>query len=1796
MPTYRITAPDGRRFKVTGDSPPSEAELEDIFARMAPAPRNATPARSAPVRPMASHGGSLAPAAAPPSSPLGRLGGFVPGGRAAVDVGRGALSGLLSTAYHGGDLIRRGLGMERVIDDPAAQEAMTPPDSLAGKAGFYGEQIGEFLAPAAAVSKGVKGAGLLTKMAAEGAMGAGVAAVQTGGDSSSMALGAGFGAALPPAGKVVKAGYQAAQRAAYGAKEGGLGGAVASAMRTAAPADPKTLITQALKPRSTNTRFVESLDRSLPELKVAEETLGRPISGLDDLLEATKVAKKNVRAIYDQMAGPQREMGSTVDLSPVAEAVTKSIPKRTALQAPQVAESVAAKAATYRQRFSLEDAEQLLRETNAELDGFYAKYPTAQRRALASDPAVAALEAEAKTLRNVIYMALDNPGQGKAAREVNQRYGALLRLEEETYRRANVAKRQQPESLSEQIGAVRAAGDAARGAWRLMHGDVSGAADLASAGAMRSTGKFLKEQQTADALIARALKSFSGRPVPVDLPPPVTIRGLLNRGPIPMGAKPDESGVWASEARVMGRDAQGRPIYSSDPRHVIDAEFAAPEPAAPVATPAAPQGRIAAGPSRELLQDGPPPSRGLPPSNVRGLLAEAPPPPAREPIALPGVPEAAAPTEAPAAAKPWRGWVAKDDAPAKAAAPDAGDLPPGVSLEDLPTELATRAHSGTSWTPDVRAAGEQREYVAHMRRVWDDLSGRAKTPEQQAAAAREFERYREGYATRYRQVLQSKSGVVSSMIAGPSKFPARQMSKRGEVWQKRLTEFLEWDKRAQKAMRQEVDPAEVRAVSADRSDAVEALQQKIDDARKMQDAMKLVNGIVRTKASDAEKIAQIMERTGLSEKTARKALEPDFVGRRGFPDYEIKNNLANIKRMEARITEIGQNKARPVGAAEFDGGRIEENADANRIQVIFDAKPDEATRERLKANGFRWAPSQGAWQRQRNDNGRAAVERLFGVKLAADAPPAQAAPAAPKTSPRGVLPTPEVARAAGADAGNRSARDAGRTAWSADDYNAAANTYNKVDPPPVSTKVEPMPLPGDDERFIVSRPSNRVRGASDYVSDVDRVGAGWTDRPDGRKLLTRAEVHHIVESSGNPYALDIRSADYSRRFNVADVQGYAGQNENDEAIYDAAKAWNATQAAAPKTTPREFAAFYEAASPAERKMLEDGAEIAEVLQARGGWTKTDAGKAVQAEAAPSGERGRLLELARKSDERWRKSWDAMSGTDMAEGEIYNLEADFYRAMSSGADQETTIKALDDKWRAYAAKNNAGVEGAPKISRGPYAGASSRHHRYVSPDLLQDKARHWRQMAKPAADAPAPSKAETMRAASAAKLAKPGDRLRAMSNEELRSHLAGAKFNELKASTNRYSTMYQTAEKRLNAARDEVQRRTRAGKWDDAATPAASPAPAPAPAAPAAKPYTRDEWLQQVGDPAETNRKADALMDEAQAKWDTIKAKLYTADGKLRKQIPQEALNVQREIDDIRDEAGKLRKFADAQHRMHDELWSHARPRDTYPGVTDYYGMFGRDETRAAASLVEVEREVAAKEAAEAAARAARNATPAPATVQPAAKAPAQTPAAAAAEVREELARVVDVSGAKSAAEIQRRVTAALMEELQAAKKVTTHSVEVRKYGNGKPSDVLVNGERVASIDHKGRLMAYSGADETALEMLRDSAQKTSNGRDLGHVGRSWTDAKAKIDALMGRNAANVTIRIPGDGTFTVKRTPAALQEMIRRVTAEGSSPWQGLSGTKVARPSLPTYRAAGGPSLEDLIKSGDVVDTRSPRK
>ena len=100
------------------------------------------------------------------------------------------------------------------------------------------------------------------------------------------------------------------------------------------------------------------------------------------------------------------------------------------------------------------------------------------------------------------------------------------------------------------------------------------------------------------------------------------------------------------------------------------------------------------------------------------------------------------------------------------------------------------------------------------------------------------------------------------------------------------------------------------------------------------------------------------------------------------PDYDLTSLRGKIKRVQARLDELDKRAEaaeQPADGTKFPGGEIVRNLDADRLQILFDEKPDEDTRAALKSNGFRWSPRYSAWQRQLTPNAEAAARRALGL-------------------------------------------------------------------------------------------------------------------------------------------------------------------------------------------------------------------------------------------------------------------------------------------------------------------------------------------------------------------------------------------------------------------------------------------------------------------------------------------------------------------------------------------------------------------------------------------------------------------------------------------------------------------------------------------------------------------------------------------------------------------------------------------------------------------------------------------------
>ena len=166
-------------------------------------------------------------------------------------------------------------------------------------------------------------------------------------------------------------------------------------------------------------------------------------------------------------------------------------------------------------------------------------------------------------------------------------------------------------------------------------------------------------------------------------------------------------------------------------------------------------------------------------------------------------------------------------------------------------------------------------------------------------------------------------------------------------------------------------------ISSDDTQAIEKLTEKLQKCEKEQDFMKKANAYYKkngtTKGCD-----------GISDELAAKLdarmQESYSWDKQPFPSYRITNNGAEIRRIKKRIENIEANKGTEFVGRKFNGGEAVINEDKNRLQLLFDEKPSDEQRATLKANGFRWAPSDKAWQRQLNQNAFYAANRIDFIK------------------------------------------------------------------------------------------------------------------------------------------------------------------------------------------------------------------------------------------------------------------------------------------------------------------------------------------------------------------------------------------------------------------------------------------------------------------------------------------------------------------------------------------------------------------------------------------------------------------------------------------------------------------------------------------------------------------------------------------------------------------------------------------------------------------------------------------------
>lgn len=288
-------------------------------------------------------------------------------------------------------------------------------------------------------------------------------------------------------------------------------------------------------------------------------------------------------------------------------------------------------------------------------------------------------------------------------------------------------------------------------------------------------------------------------------------------------------------------------------------------------------------------------------------------------------------------------------------------------------ESARIAHSLMSMS-DYQEGSKTASYRAQVNEAYDlaekVIEKRGERFEKRAQIL--ADRYARNLGKYYNEDARIGCMCPSVLISGAANFPVRKKERQVAAWDKNQ-EYYKYCDKILSQLKRLMTCSEV--IKCDDENAIEALKEKIEAKEESQERMKEVNKYWRKNGTMTgcgfltdEQIEKINR--SMAEDTWRLSGVP-------FGSYHLQNNLANIKRLKGRLEELQNTKEKGSSEADYGEFKVIENTDIMRIQIMFDGKPEEAVRNVLKANGFRWAPSQEAWQRQLTTNGKYALKRVL---------------------------------------------------------------------------------------------------------------------------------------------------------------------------------------------------------------------------------------------------------------------------------------------------------------------------------------------------------------------------------------------------------------------------------------------------------------------------------------------------------------------------------------------------------------------------------------------------------------------------------------------------------------------------------------------------------------------------------------------------------------------------------------------------------------------------------------------------
>lgn len=281
--------------------------------------------------------------------------------------------------------------------------------------------------------------------------------------------------------------------------------------------------------------------------------------------------------------------------------------------------------------------------------------------------------------------------------------------------------------------------------------------------------------------------------------------------------------------------------------------------------------------------------------------------------------------------------------------------------------LAVRAFEGTSFSPEERAALYIRDYE---RALQEDLQ---QLPEADKAD------YVDKFRARVSDLFARHARILSPMITGPARFPSSRNAKANNSYDSAVEEFEAWRKKYARRAAQRVEDGK----PTDQKESEEWAHVKLDILHTATTVSAIDKGTYcGIRSLFVSNLYGRLSTLANAGKTAliKKALDYIREINPGLPKpiFTDRHKVWKLGEVAAASIQAEAERKEATSAdLPFEGGHVLKNYAEDRLQILFDEKPDADTIRKLKANGFRWSPRFMAWQRQLTDNAYYAAARVL---------------------------------------------------------------------------------------------------------------------------------------------------------------------------------------------------------------------------------------------------------------------------------------------------------------------------------------------------------------------------------------------------------------------------------------------------------------------------------------------------------------------------------------------------------------------------------------------------------------------------------------------------------------------------------------------------------------------------------------------------------------------------------------------------------------------------------------------------